>query len=74
VRCSVASSFSPDMLAGIRTFGGRLHGHPPIHALAATRRWAINLLRWDKTCKRSLKGKLMRAAIDPDYLKRILSS
>lgn len=42
--------------------------------LAATRRLAINLLRRDKTCKRSLKGKLMRAAIDPDYLKRILSS
>jgi len=40
--------------------------------LAATRRLAINLLRRDKTCKRSLKGKLMRAAIDPDYLKRIL--
>jgi predicted transposase YbfD/YdcC len=42
--------------------------------LAATRRLAINLLRRDKTCKRSLKGKLMRAAIDPIYLKRILSS
>ena len=42
--------------------------------LAATRRLAINLLRRDKTCKRSLKGKLMRAAIDPDYLKRILNS
>jgi predicted transposase YbfD/YdcC len=41
--------------------------------LAATRRLAINLLRRDKTCKRSLKGKLMRAAIDPDYLKLILS-
>jgi predicted transposase YbfD/YdcC len=40
--------------------------------LAATRRLAINLLRRDKTCKRSLKGKLMRAAIDPDYLKHIL--
>lgn len=42
--------------------------------LAATRRLAVNLLRRDKTCKRSLKGKLLRAAIDPDYLKRILSS
>ena len=42
--------------------------------LAATRRLAINLLRPDQTCKRSLKGKLMRAAIDPDYLKRILKS
>lgn len=41
--------------------------------LAATRRLAINLLRRDKTCKRSLKGKLLRAAIDPDYLKLILS-
>ena len=42
--------------------------------LAATRRLAINLLRRDQTCKRSIKGKLLRAAIDPDYLKRILSS
>lgn len=42
--------------------------------LAATRRLAVNLLRRDKACKRSIKGKLMRAAIDPDYLKRILTS
>ena len=42
--------------------------------LAATRRLAINLLRRDKTCKRSIKGKLMRAAIDPHYLKLILKS
>jgi len=42
--------------------------------LAATRRLAINLLRRDKTCKRSIKGKLLRAAIDPAYLKRILAS
>lgn len=42
--------------------------------LAATRRLAVNLLRRDKTCKRSLKGKLLRAAIDPDYLKLILKS
>jgi len=42
--------------------------------LAATRRLAVNLLRRDKTCKRSIKGKLMRAAIDPDYLQRILTS
>jgi len=42
--------------------------------LAAPRRMAVNLLRRDKTCQRSIKGKLMRAAIDPDYLKRILTS
>ena len=42
--------------------------------LAQTRRLAINLLRRDKLCKRSLKGKLLRAAIDPDYLKLILST
>lgn len=42
--------------------------------LAATRRMAVNLLRRDNTCKRSLKGKLMRAAIDPDYLKHILTN
>jgi predicted transposase YbfD/YdcC len=42
--------------------------------LAATRRLAVNLLRRDKTCKRSIKGKLLRAAIDPDYLKLILTT
>jgi len=42
--------------------------------LAGTRRLAVNLLRRDKTCKRSLKGKLMRAAIDPDYLRRVLTT
>lgn len=37
-------------------------------------RVAVNLLRRDNTCKRSIKGKLLRAAIAPDYLKRILKS
>jgi len=31
-----------------------------VENLAATRRLAINLLRRDSTCKRSLKGKLLR--------------
>jgi predicted transposase YbfD/YdcC len=42
--------------------------------LAATRRLAVNLLRRDRTCKRSIKGKLMRAAIDPDYLRKVLTT
>ena len=42
--------------------------------LALTRRLAINLLRQDKTCKRGIKGKLLRAAINPDYLKAILKT
>ena len=42
--------------------------------LALARRLAINLLRRDKTCKRGIKGKLMRAAIDPDYLNLILKN
>jgi predicted transposase YbfD/YdcC len=41
--------------------------------LAAMRRMAVNLLRQDKQCRRSIKGKLMRAAIDPDYLKHLLT-
>ena len=40
--------------------------------LAQTRRLAINLLRQDKTSKRSIKGRLLNAAIDPDYLQSIL--
>ncbi len=42
--------------------------------LAATRRLAVSLLRRDTTCRRSIKGKLLRAAIDPNYLKLILKS
>jgi len=42
--------------------------------LAAARRLALNLLRPDKTSQRSIKGKLLRAAIDPDYLKLILTT
>lgn len=42
--------------------------------LAAIRRLAINLLKRDKTCRRAIKGKLMRAAIDPDYLKHLLTT
>jgi predicted transposase YbfD/YdcC len=45
-----------------------------IENLAATRRLAVNLLRRDKSCKRSIKGKLMRAAIDSHYLKLILTT
>ncbi len=45
-----------------------------VEDLAVTRRLAVNLLRRDKTCKRSLKGKLLRAALDPDYLKSILKN
>lgn len=41
--------------------------------LAALRRLAVNLLRKDKKCKRGAKGKLMRAAIDPDYLRHLLT-
>ena len=42
--------------------------------LAAIRRLAVNILRRDKKCKRSLKGKLMRAAIDPQFLKHLLTN
>ena len=41
--------------------------------LAAMRRLAVNLLRKDTKCKRSIKGKLIRAAIDPDYLRHLLT-
>ena len=42
--------------------------------LAQTRRLAIPLLRRDKTCPRSFKGKLLRAALAPAYLKSILEN
>jgi len=41
--------------------------------LATMRRLAVNLLRRDKRCTRSIKGKLMRAAIDPDFLRHLLT-
>lgn len=48
-------------------------GNGAAENLAAVRQLAINLLRRDKLCKRSIKGKLMRAAIDPDYLRHLLT-
>ena len=41
---------------------------------AQTRHLAINLLRRDKTSQRGIKGKLLPAAIDPDYLKALLKN
>src|SRR5579885_1253903 len=41
--------------------------------LAALRRLAVGILRKDKQCQRSIKGKLMRAAIDPAYLQHLLT-
>lgn len=42
-------------------------------SLAATRRAAINLLWQDKQNKRSLKSLRLRAALDPDYLRQLLT-
>lgn len=42
--------------------------------LALLRRLALNLLRRDKTCKRGAKGKQLNAALQPDYLLRLLSA
>ena len=42
--------------------------------LAQTRRLAINLLRRNKTSQRSLKGQLLRAALDPAYLQSLLKT
>jgi predicted transposase YbfD/YdcC len=41
--------------------------------LAGLRRLAVSLLRKDQKCQRSTKGKLMRAAIDSDYLRHLLT-
>lgn len=53
-----------DMVSGEDQSRARI-GHAAEN-LAATRRMALNVLGRDKTCQRSLKGKLLRAAIDPD--------
>jgi len=37
------------------------------------RHFALNLLRREKTAKRSLKGKRMKAAWDKDYLLKVLA-
>ena len=39
--------------------------------LARVRRMALNLLKHDKTSKRGLKGKRLRAAMDNDYLLKV---
>jgi predicted transposase YbfD/YdcC len=41
--------------------------------LAALRRLALGLARKDTNYKRSIKGKLMRAAMDPEYLRHLLT-
>lgn len=41
--------------------------------LAALRRLAVGIFKRDQKCKRSIKGKLMRAAIDPHYLLHLLT-
>ena len=58
------------LLSSVR---GARSGHAAEN-LAQTRRMAIHLLRQDKTCKRGIKGKLLRAALDPDYLKALLKN
>ena len=54
-------------------FTGIVPEHQAAENLAAMRRLAVNLLRRDKQCERSIQGKLMRAAIDPDYLRHLLT-
>ena len=41
--------------------------------LSRIRRWALNLLRRDQTCKNGLKGKRLKACLKQDYLLRIIS-
>jgi predicted transposase YbfD/YdcC len=43
------------------------------HNAAILRRLALNLLKQEKTSKRSIKSKRLKAGWDPDYLKKVLS-
>jgi len=48
-------------------------GHSP-HNFAIVRQLALNLLRHETSCKRSIKGKRLKAAWDHNYLLKVLSS
>ena len=41
--------------------------------IAALKRFALTLLRQDKTLKRGVQGKRLKAAMNPDYLLKVLS-
>ena len=41
--------------------------------MAALRRIALNLLKQEKTLKRGVQGKRLKAAMNPDYLFKVLS-
>lgn len=41
--------------------------------LSRIRRLALNLLRQEKSCRVGAKGKRLKAAVDPNYLLKVLS-
>ena len=47
-------------------------GHSAENA-SRMRRLALNLLRYEKSCKAGLKGKRLKAALNESYLLKILS-
>lgn len=48
-------------------------GHVALN-LTATLRLAVNLFKRDKSCRRNIEGKRLRAAMEPDYFTRFLTN
>ncbi len=51
----------------------RIRKHHAPENMALLRRIAVSLLRQEKTLKRGVQGKQLKAAMNPAYLLRVLS-
>lgn len=53
--------------------GARIRKDHAPENMAALKRFALSLLKQEKTLKRGVQGKRLKAAMNPDYLRKVLS-
>jgi predicted transposase YbfD/YdcC len=56
----------------LREDDSRVRKHHGPESLALLRRIALNLLKQEKSLKRGIQGKRLKAAFNPDYLLKVL--